>query len=408
MHTNKFWSIILRGGGVSGKFLLVFLFTKKISLEFQGEFTLISSSVALLIILMGLDFYVYTNRIIVKQPNKLVFVFKNSLVFYLVSYLFLLPILYLMTGIELIDKNMILILFFLTISDHLSQELFRIFIAIEKVVLANIIFFLRTGAWSWPVAIYIFFNSNSKFDLLDVLLVWLIFSIISVIFGVLSIPDIKNFNNEKINKKWLFKGLKAGLFLFLGTVFLKIMEYSDRYFISYFLGNKDLGIYSFYFQFSNLLSIILFTLFISYAYPKILKNVYSKDVIELEKTKKKLVSNIIFTSVLFFFFAVFALPYLLQVVGKDDLTSNLGVMYVLILSTFVFNLSFFSHFVLIADEKDKLIVKSSLVACLINLTLNFILLPVAGIYGAAISLLLSSVFMFLLKKYYEKRIINKW
>lgn len=405
---SKFWSIILRGGGVSGKFLLVFLFTKKISLEFQGEYTLVSSSVALLIILLGLDFYVYTNRIIVKQPNKLVFVFKNSLVFYLVSYLFLLPILYLMTGIELIDKNMVLILFFLTISDHLSQELFRIFIAIEKVVLANILFFLRTGAWSWPVAIYIFFKSNTKFDLLDVLLVWLIFSIISVIFGVLSIPDIKNFNKEKINKKWLFKGLKAGLFLFSGTVFLKIMEYSDRYFISYFLGNKDLGIYSFYFQFSNLLSIILFTLFISYAYPKILKNVYYKDVIELEKTKKKLVSNIVFTSVLFFFFAVFALPYLLQVVGKDDLTSNLGVMYVLILSTFVFNLSFFSHFVLIADEKDKLIVKSSLVACLINLTLSFTLLPVVGIYGAAISLLLSSVFMFLLKKYYEKRIINKW
>ena len=135
---------------------------------------------------------------------------------------------------------------------------------------------------------------------------------------------------------------------------------------------------------------------------------YYKDVIELEKTKKKLVSNIVFTSVLFFFFAVFALPYLLQVVGKDDLTSNLGVMYVLILSTFVFNLSFFSHFVLIADEKDKLIVKSSLVACLINLTLSFTLLPVVGIYGAAISLLLSSVFMFLLKKYYEKRIINKW
>ena len=405
---SKFWSIILRGGGVSGKFLLVFLFTKKISLEFQGEYTLVSSSVALLIILLGLDFYVYTNRIIVKQPNKLVFVFKNSLVFYLVSYLFLLPILYLMTGIELIDKNMVLILFFLTISDHLSQELFRIFIAIEKVVLANILFFLRTGAWAWPVAIYIFFKSNTKFDLLDVLLVWLIFSIISVIFGVLSIPDIKNFNKEKINKKWLFKGLKAGLFLFSGTVFLKIMEYSDRYFISYFLGNKDLGIYSFYFQFSNLLSIILFTLFVSYAYPKILKNVYCKDVIELEKTKKKLVSNIVFTSVLFFFFAVFALPYLLQVVGKDDLTSNLGVMYVLILSTFVFNLSFFSHFVLIADEKDKLIVKSSLVACLINLTLSFTLLPVVGIYGAAISLLLSSVFMFLLKKYYEKRIINKW
>lgn len=82
------------------------------------------------------------------------FIFKNSLVFYISLYVFLIPALYFMLLKGMLQQEMLVIFFFLVITEHLSLELFRIFIAIEKVLLANILFFLRTGAWSFPFTIY--------------------------------------------------------------------------------------------------------------------------------------------------------------------------------------------------------------------------------------------------------------
>ena len=110
---SKLLALFFRFGGISGKFLVVFLLTKNISLEFQGEYTLINTNIALLIIFLGLDFYVYSNRVIVKQVDKLVFIFKNSLVFYGIMYLFFVPVLIYMTHSGLVQKNLAVLFFFL-------------------------------------------------------------------------------------------------------------------------------------------------------------------------------------------------------------------------------------------------------------------------------------------------------
>jgi O-antigen/teichoic acid export membrane protein len=405
---SKILSILFRFGGISGKFLLVFLLTKNISLEFQGEYTLINTNVALLIILLGLDFYIYSNRIIVKKPGKLIFILKNSLAFYIGMYIMFIPILIIMVYFELVTSEIAFLFFFLVITEHLSQELFRIYIAIENVIVANVLFFLRTGAWSWPLSVYLLLFKNSSLSLINILSGWLIFSFISVVIGILYLPNIKQFRKEKIDKQWIFKGVKVGLMMFVSTIFLKIVEYSDRYFINYFLGKKELGIYAFYYQFSNIINVIVFTLYISYAYPKILKSVYDKNLLELKKEKKILLKNTLIIVLLFFIFTFTILPLILEVVNKTELTSKMEVIYILILAALFFNLSFSSHFVLVAEEKEKLIIKASVIACLSNVTLNIILIPKIGIYGSAIALLISSIILFAIKTNYDKNLINKW
>lgn len=405
---RKTWAIILRGGGISGKFLLVFLLTKKISLEFQGAYTLLNTTVILLVFLLGLDFHSYTNKIIVKHINKTAFIFKNSLVFYVSMYVFLIPVLYFILLNGMLQQKIVVIFFFLVITEHLSQELFRIYIAVENVLLANILFFLRTGAWSWPLISYLFFKNESNLVLYDILCVWLFFSLFSTIFGIYYLPNIKNFWSEKIDVNWIKKGLKVGLLLFVSSVFLKVIEYSDKYLIDYFLGKKQLGIYAFYYQFSNLISVIIFTLYISYAYPKILKSVYAKNLRSLKREKKQLFKSTSVIALLFVLFSLILLPIVLNYIGKSELTESTSVIYVLIFATFFFNLSISSHFILIVEEKETAIISVSLLACLINVVLNFALLPRIGIYGASISLLISNFVLFLGKRHYEGRIISKW
>ncbi len=405
---SKFLDLFFRFAGISGKFLVVFLLTKNISLEFQGEYTLINTNIALLIIFLGLDFYIYSNRVIVKQADKLIFIFKNSLFFYGIMYLFFIPVLTYMVYFGLVPNNLAVLLFFLTITEHLSQELFRIYIAIEKVTLANTLFFIRTGTWSWAISLYLIFIGNSNVTLINILIIWLLFSFISVIIGIIFIPNIKSFNKEKIDKKIIIQGTKVALLMFVSTIFLKITEYSDRYFINYFLGKKELGIYAFYYQISNIINVVIFTLYISYAYPKILKSVYNSDLAELKKEKKKLTNNTLIIILIALFLSFTILPYILDIVGKSELTKNIGIVYILIFASLFFNLSFSSHFVLVAEEKEKLILKASVVACFFNLLLNIILLPILGVYGSAVTLLISSFALFIIKFRYEKNITSKW
>jgi O-antigen/teichoic acid export membrane protein len=405
---SKILSILFRFGGISGKFLLVFLLTKNISLEFQGEYTLINSNVALLIIFLGLDFYIFSNRLIVKKPEKLIFILKNSLMFYIGMYIMFIPILIIMVYFELVTSDIALLFFFLVITEHLSQELFRIYIAIENVIVANVLFFLRTGAWSWPISIFLLLNEGSSITLFNILVFWFSFSLASVVIGVFYIPNIRGFGHERIDKKWVIKGLKVGLMMFVSTIFLKIIEYSDRYFINYYLGKKELGIYAFYYQFSNIINVLIFTLYISYAYPKILKSVYDKNLLELKKEKRGLLKNTLIIVAFFLIFTFTLLPFILEIINKTELTSNIELIYILIFAALFFNLSFASHFVLVAEEKEKLIIKASIIACLCNVILNVIMIPKIGIFGSAIALLISSFILFAIKTSYDKNLINKW
>ncbi|MGC1631121.1 MAG: hypothetical protein WA749_03310, partial [Gelidibacter sp.] len=114
----KLATLFIRGLGIGSRFLLTFLITKFISLEFQGEYTLVVSSVTLLIVFFGFDFYVYTGRLIIKEQDKQLFFFKNMIVFFLFSYVLLFFVLWFI--VESFDLNLgpFWLLYFLVILEH--------------------------------------------------------------------------------------------------------------------------------------------------------------------------------------------------------------------------------------------------------------------------------------------------
>jgi O-antigen/teichoic acid export membrane protein len=405
---QKLIAIALRGGGILGKFLLTFLLTKKISLEFQGEFSLMNANIALLVIFIGFDFYIYSNRLIVKDKSSLIFIFKNSLVFYLCSYLILIPICYLLLKIGLVPKEVLIIFFILSVLEHLGQELFRIYIAIEKVVFANILFFLRSGVWSWIVVVYLYFDQTSIATLSSIFSLWIISTLAAIIIGIIFLPGIREFKNIKIDGDWIKKGLRVGASVFLATILLKAIEYSDRYLIDYFLGKKELGIYAFYFQLANIINVLVFTLYISFIYPKILRSVYDRNKVSVRTNKLEIYKNtllIVFAMLIAF---IIGIPFVLEAMNKQPLETNKSIFYILLLGAVFFNFSFGSHYVLIAEEKEKLIIKTTLIAFVINISLNLILIPTIGIYGASIALAASSFALWISKSIEEKKLLKQW
>lgn len=405
---NKLAALFFRGGGISGRFVLIFLITKKLSLEFQGTFTLMSTNVAILVMILGYELYTFTNQILVKDRNQATYIFKNSLVFFMLAYLLILPFGGFLVYLGFLTMDVFWWFVVLVIAEHLSQEMFRIYIAIEETVFANFLYFLRAGLWSWIIALALFMDYISTIELVDIIKFWTFGAFISVLWGISRMPSIKYFFKEKVDLKWLFGALKFSSSLILSAVLLKVIEYSDRYFIEFYLGKADLGIYAFFFQLSNLVNVIVFTLYISFVYPVIMNRVLDKDSVQYLETKKYLNRRIFVLALGFAIFYVFAIPFLVGYVSNPQLSDNIWLLFLMLISVVLINLSYASHYFLISDKRESNILKITLLATLINLSLNSLLIPFMGLLGAAITLLVTSAFIFVAKNAKEKFFLRKW
>ena len=94
---------------------------------------------------------------------------------------------------------------------------------------------------------------------------------------------------------------------------------------------------------------------------------------------------------------------LLHVVEKTELFLSISVFFVMVITRFIFNISLIYHFQLYVAKKDKVIMTSTLVAVLFNISLNFILIPLYGLIGGALATLISIFVMMSLKLFYAKK-----
>lgn len=408
INFTKLSTLFFRGLGILSRFLLTFLITKFISLEFQGEYTLIVSSVTLLIIFFGFDFYVYAGRLIIKEPTKQLFFFKNMIVFYLFSYVLLFFVLWYIVHSLNFKLGSFWLLYFLVILEHLGQEFFRLYLALRKPLLANALLFLRTGLWAFIIVLGFVFVSDFDISMVNILSAWLFCALLTCIFGFWKYPGIRGFFKEKIDLSWIKKGLIVGLTMFASTICLKIIEFSDRYLIAFFLDKKEVGIYAFYFQLSNIINVVIFTMYISFLYPDIIDGVYKKSYSSIESIRATLRKKTFLIVGVFAALFLIGSPFLLNYMNRPELNANKSLFYILLLSTVFLNLSFSSHYVIIGAEKEKLIFKATLYACLLNVIINLVLIPIIGIYGSALALLGSTIVLLIFKKRYEKQCLSGW
>ena len=67
---------------------------------------------------------------------------------------------------------------------------------------------------------------------------------------------------EAINWDWIKNGVKVSIPFFIGTLAYKVIEFSDRYMIDYYMTKADVGVYVFFGGIANTVNIVVFTLVI--------------------------------------------------------------------------------------------------------------------------------------------------
>lgn len=225
------------------------------------------------------------------------------------------------------------------------------------------------------------FHKNGKY----VLIASLISNIICTIYLLIVNKILKNVKIKYIDKKLIKDLLKYSIPMIPNELSWWIVHVSDRTIISYALGVAANGIYSVSCKFSNILSSIFNIFNLSWQESAAL---YINDT-----DKDEFFSNVInkvFNLFICFCIGILAcLPFVFELLIKDSYREAYKYVPILLLANIFSVLIGLIGSIYVAKKMTKEVAKTTMIAAIINLTIDIALIKVIGIYAAAISTLVS-------------------
>lgn len=214
---------------------------------------------------------------------------------------------------------------------------------------------------------------------------------------------------KEFDKNLIFKIIEESKFLWISFVAFLVYTQIDKIMINYYLGEKEVGIYTVGVQLSSILAILI---------APIQNSIFPK-MIELYKINYNkyydfyLSSNTIVTQLYLFLIiiSIIVIKYLFKYVYSEEYIPAIMIYSILTISVLVkANAIFQMNHMVIKDIVKKSFYKT-LTGLFMNATLNYILIPKYGIDGAAIATSVTHFFTalcmdFFIKEYQEQAFIQ--
>ena len=214
-------------------------------------------------------------------------------------------------------------------------------------------------------------------------------NIICIIYVIISTKLYNNFNIHLINKNKIKELLKYALPMIPNSLSWWIVHTSDRTVISIFLGVSYNAIYAVSCKFSNVLNSI-FTIF----------NMSWQETAALhinDEDKDIFFSKMINRLVLFFgmisLLIIGVLPFMYDVIIGENYISSYEYIPILLYANVGNVLATLIGGLYLALKKTKEIATTTIISAVINIITDLILVKFIGIYAAAISTLISYIYL---------------
>jgi len=394
----------LRIGGIGSKFLVFTLMSKYFQTDIFGDYSLMTSIITVSIFMLGLDFYNFSIRDILTTEDDSQIRSKVATTFILYGFIYMFFVCFSYTIFKSVDyiNPFTWSLIGLCITEHLSQEIYRLLIGFKRVLLANILLFLRTVGWAIVILYFVFFEVlEVTIDLIFKL--WLLANTLTIlyVFCLAIFKNIKFRSSVNIDYKWIKKGIRVCYLFFLATVSLKAIEYANRFIIDYYLGKEIAGVFTFYSSLSILITVYINTIVISYELPELITHARSNKIKGLFiKFKKSMTIQLIVGSLLL----LMIIKPLLIWQNKPIFENYLPLIFFMLIGVGLMNYSLIYHFKLYVFHKDWQIFKIMMITGALSLILAVILTAFFGVYGCALSVVLSGILMHILRYLEAKKI----
>ena len=300
--------------------------------------------------------------------------------------------------------------------------------------------------WNWPVsllgiisaALLIVFNQIIQFNF-DVLRLnfkkWIYFNIsilsrcLGIIFAMLSVVFLdwgidglfisqtlfimifiplsffyvkKYFSASNFNFSWAKQLFKYGYPYIYASLAYWIIVSIDRWMLAYMTNVTEVGIYSIAARFSYI------PLMISIAFGQAWSPIAIKIKTEFPNLYKTIYGNILYCLFLIMcivggFVAIFSKEIINLVMNEEYLSSFIPLVFLSIGVTF-YSTQQVTLIGISIEKKTYILAKISWLTAMINLMLNFFLIPILGTVGASIATFLSWLIMTILYLYYTQKL----
>ncbi|MBC8046805.1 MAG: polysaccharide biosynthesis C-terminal domain-containing protein [Fimbriimonadaceae bacterium] len=407
-------NLFIRGITLAAKFILIILIAEIFTLEQLGVWGIFTTSITLMMYIVGIDFYTFSTRTFLRVPPKeRGAMLRDQFVFYLLNYAVLLPILAFTLFPGIIEMKYIFFFYAILILEHLSQEAHRTLVVFSKPLQANILLFFRNGLWVYVLVILWLLGFEKLKTINWIFIFWISGGIITLFYSAYTFSAFRltSIKTIPINWKWIKEGIKVSLLFFTGTIGYRIIDVADRYFIKYYRSEAEAGIYVFYATLSNLIEIIVYTAVIIIFTPKLIEQ-FNSDTNNYKETFYQFARQIIYYTCGAFILLIAGVIPVLFFLDKPEFSENIPVFILLSFSKAILSLSLIFHYILYIRRRDRQIVIATIIGAVITIALNFIMIPVIGMIGAAISTLTGLCLLFGFKfifsyKYPEAKTIFK-
>lgn len=239
------------------------------------------------------------------------------------------------------------------------------------------------------LCIFLFVNTKKNYNFY---LIILTLEVISV--NLINIFSLKKYllNFKKLRKKLKPKRhLNKVIILFLSSITILIYTQIDIIMLGNMLGMSFVGIYTLPIKFVRITTSVI-VLFGTTLLPRISNVFYMQQYNEYKKYLEKTLSILCLYSFLIMGLLYFNSEYIIKIFGGNEFYQAISTLKISSLTVFFSGLSYFYGIIVLhSQKKEKYFLYCSVIAALINVILNYFLIPIYKQNGAAIATLFSEI-----------------
>lgn len=395
--------LFLRALTLGAKFFLMVTLARHLTAAEFGVWTIIVSTATYAVFVLGLEYYNIVNRHVatVTDGNYGKIVSPQASLF-AVTYIFVIPLLTLASLAGLFPFRLVIPFLLVVVVEHLSQELYRVLIVLERQDEANVLLFIRSGAW---VCLVVALAAFSSIDLVEVLYVWSVGGMLAIFFFWIRAAHV--LKGMRIDVKQAACSLTDILrsvapFLVL-AVALRSLPLIDRYLLKIFYSDIDVGIYGFFFSLVVGIQALYDSGVVVIFYPRLISLWHEKNFLGYRRALRLFSGATAIFWVAAGSVAYFILPWVIEYVGKPEFRSAADLFWILCFAQFLFNLSIVIHYDFYARVRDKPLARGALVYLVAGLVALVGLVPNYGAEGAAWGIFIASASLLAIRIFQYRR-----
>jgi len=360
---HRYVNVALRITTLGTRFIFVIALAKFLDPAHVGSYGLFTASIGYALYFVGLDFYTYVTREILRRPDgERGRILKAQATLSAGLYVIVLPVaLYLLIRSEM---PALLIWWFppILILEHFNQEVSRLLIALSHQITASAVLFLRQGSWAIATVVLMALAPESR-SLAVVLGLWSVAGLGAALLGGWAVFRLR-FGGWRaaVDWRWVRRGIAVSLGFLVATIALRSVQTFDRYWLEAIGGLELVGAYVLFMGVAGSLLAFLDAGVFAFTYPDLIRHNHREEHHLARALVLKALLQTVAVAAAFTVASLIALPYLLDWIANPIYQANAWLYPWLLAAMIVNALGLIPHYGLYARGRDRPIILSHLAA----------------------------------------------